>query len=48
MHCYGVNLNALLPFPHGAATPNEPGSPQYWGFTITLGHNTRGRTSLDE
>ena len=32
----------------GAAVSSRPGSPHYWGFTITLRHTTVGRTPLDE
>jgi hypothetical protein len=35
-------------FPHSATAPSGPGPPHYRGFTITLRHNTLGRTSLDE
>jgi hypothetical protein len=33
---------------HGLTALSGPGSPFYWGFTITLRHTTLGRTPLDE
>ena len=35
-------------FFHGSATPSEPRSPHFLGFTITLRRITFGRTPLDE
>jgi hypothetical protein len=35
-------------FSNGATAPSGPGPPHYRGFTITLRHNTLGRTPLDE
>jgi len=40
-------LNGDLLF-HGPASPSGPGPPHYQGFTITIRHNTIGRTPLDE
>jgi hypothetical protein len=35
-------------FFHGATAPSGPGSPHYWGFTITLRCTTLCRTPLDD
>jgi hypothetical protein len=35
-------------FYHDATAPSGPGPPRCRGFTITLRHNTLGRTPLDE
>jgi hypothetical protein len=35
-------------FFHGAKAPSGPGPPHYRSLTITLRHNTLGRTPLDE
>ena len=38
----------MIFFFHGATAPSGPGSPHYWGFTITFKHTTLTRTPLDE
>jgi hypothetical protein len=35
-------------FLHGATAPSGRGPPHYRGFTITLRHNTLGRTPLEK
>ena len=35
-------------FSHGVSAPRGPRPPHYRGLTITLRHNTLGRTTLEE
>jgi hypothetical protein len=41
-------LSLIRLFFHGATAPSGPRPPHHWGFVITLGHTTLGRTPLDE
>ena len=51
-YCLGIPKPNVLRlfhyFFHSAAAPSGPGPPHCRGFTITLRHNTLGRTPLDE
>jgi hypothetical protein len=51
-YCLGVpkpnGLRLFHYFFYGAAAPSGPRPPRCRGFTITLRHNTLGRTPLDE
>jgi hypothetical protein len=42
------DIYQVFPLPHGTTAPSRPGSPHFWGFTITLSHTTIGRNPLDE
>ena len=43
----GIKIVSLFCF-RGATAPSGPESPHYRSFMIILGHNTAGRTRLDE
>ena len=45
---YIINPPLLHFFFHGATAPSGPRLPHYRGFTITLRHNTVGRTPRGE